>query len=304
MFDFRKITLADKDWITEKLAVSDRRGCEYCFANNLAWHRLADTVITEHDGFYICCSFEEGIPVFTFPTGVTTEERNRDRFFKLFSELEKFTDYQGKPFVLCSVQNDEVIWLKEYYKNRISIKPSENGFDYIYETEALTKLEGKKFHGKRNHIKRFKDNNWSYEPITPEHFDECIRYAVDIYNNSEKYDGFSAVVEQYALNTFFSNYEYLGLKGGILRVDGKMAGFTIGEPLNSDTFDIHIEKADPSIQGAYPTLFNEFISHEAQGLRYINREEDLGLEGLRKSKLSYHPVFLLEKNYVSFSKEV
>lgn len=304
MFDFRKIELADRDWIQEKLAVSDRRGCEYSFANNLAWHRLADTVITQHDGFYISCSFEDGAPCFTFPTGVTTDEKNRERFFRLFYELERYVSDQGKPFVLSSVQSDEVIWLKEYYKDRITVTPSRNGFDYIYDADALIKLEGKRFHGKRNHIKRFKENDWSYEPIRPEHYDECIRFAVLAYNFPEKYDDFSAVVEQYAVHTFFSNFEYLGLKGGVLRVGGEMVGFTVGEPLNSDTFDIHIEKADASIQGAYPTLFNEFISREAQEFRYINREEDLGIEGLRKSKMSYHPEFLLEKYYVSFKNEV
>lgn len=298
MFDFRKIRLDDRDWIREKLLISDRRGCEYCFANNLAWHRLGDTVITEHDGFYIPCTFENGVPCFIFPTGFTTDEQNRDRFFKLFHELEKYVSDQGKPFVICSVQKDETVWLKEYYKDRITVTPSRDGFDYIYDADAMIKLEGKKYHGKRNHIKHFKENNWSYEPLGPEHYEDCIRYAALSYNNLNKYDDHSSVVEQYAINTFFTNFEYLGLKGGVLKVNNEIIGFTIGEQLNSDTFDIHIEKADANLQGAYPTLFNEFISREAQGFRYINREEDLGIEGLRKSKLSYHPEFLLEKYYV------
>ncbi len=90
------------------------------------------------------------------------------------------------------------------------------------------------------------------------------------------------------------------LKGGVIRVDGKVEAFTIGDPINSDTFDIHIEKANASIQGAYAAINNEFAKSATNGYIYINREEDLGLEGLRKSKCSYYPVIMLRKNVITF----
>ena len=97
-------------------------------------------------------------------------------------------------------------------------------------------------------------------------------------------------------------FEELGLKGGLLRAEpeGEVLAFTIGEPLNPDTFVVHIEKAFAGIQGAYPMINQQFVIHEAQGYQYVNREEDTGAEGLRKAKLSYRPVFLVEKGMVSY----
>ena len=96
------------------------------------------------------------------------------------------------------------------------------------------------------------------------------------------------------------NYHELGLKGGILRVDGKIVAVSIGERLNSETFVVHIEKADTSYRGTYTAMCNEFVKHFATDVKYINREEDLGIEGLRKSKKSYNPVFLLQKDIITF----
>ena len=299
MFDFRPIEIADRDRINACLAVSDYRGCEYSFANNLAWRRLADTVIDFYNDFYISCSFYDGDPYFTFPTGVKTDESGRKKYIELFEKLKKYTANMGKPFALTSVSAETVEWLKEYYGDSLKVEAERGSFDYIYESSDLIALSGKKYHGKRNHIKRFKENDWSFKLLTPDDFDECTAFAADSYDSSDKND-FSAAVEQYAIYIFFKYYDYLGLKGGALYCNGEMAGFTIGEKINSDTFDVHIEKADPNIQGAYPTLCNEFAKAAASDIRFINREEDLDIEGLRRSKLSYRPAFLLEKYTVLF----
>jgi hypothetical protein len=299
MFDFRRIELADKEQINSCLAVSDFRGCEYSFANNLAWCRLADTLIAFHGDFYISCSFYDGNPYFTFPAGVFIDERGKEKYFQLFSELKKYAENQGKKFAVTSVSADNLLWLQDEYGDKLITTAERDSFDYIYNSEDLINLQGKKYHGKRNHIKRFKEHDWSFKPITADDFDECIAFAAGFYNRSDEND-FSAVVEQYAINTFFNNFDCLGLSGGMLYSDGELAGFTIGERLNSDTFDVHIEKAKAEIQGAYPTLCNEFAKTAAD-FKYINREEDLGLEGLRKSKLSYRPAFLQEKYTLLFN---
>ncbi len=301
MFDFREIELADRDWICERLAVSDFRGCEYSFANNTAWRRLNDTLITRYKDFYICCSFYDGKPVIIFPTGVKCDDSGKEKYISLFCELKKYVNDQGYPFSVCSITDRDLGWIKEYYGDSIISVTSDRGVcDYIYSARSLIELSGKKYHGKRNHIKHFKESDWSFEPLTQENFGECIAFAAQSYNDANGYDDHSAVVEQFAINTFFNNFDYMRLKGGILRSDGRLVGFTIGEKLNSDTFVVHIEKADQTVQGAYPTLCNEFAKACADDCRYINREEDLGIEGLRKSKLSYHPEFLLEKYTVSF----
>ncbi|MDE6666069.1 MAG: phosphatidylglycerol lysyltransferase domain-containing protein, partial [Ruminococcus sp.] len=120
------------------------------------------------------------------------------------------------------------------------------------------------------------------------------------YNNKYQENDYSSVAEQYAINTYFSYFGELGLKGGIIRIDGKVVAVTIGEQLNFGTFCVHIEKADRSFSGIYTAINNLFAKSAAVDFEYINREEDLGIDGLRKAKLSYHPVFLLNKYIVEF----
>ena len=291
MLDFREIDIKDKDWINELLHKSDFMGCEYSFANNMAWRKMSNSLITKYKDFYIVGTPLADVPSFTYPAG-------EGDITEVFSELKKISDSKGKPLVISSVNNENLIKLKEIYGDRLTVKTNPDYFDYIYNNIDLIEMKGKKFHGKRNHIKRFKDNDWEFREITEKDFDDCITFAVESYNNSNGHDDFSAVCEQFAIHTFFDNYYEFGLKGAILKQNGLLVGFTLGEQLNSNTFVVHIEKALGSVQGAYPTICNEFAKMCASELKYINREEDLGLEGLRKSKRSYNPAFLLEKHVV------
>lgn len=295
MFDFRKIQLSDRDRANAALGVSDFQGCEYSFANNLSWHRLADTLMTFDGDFYISCSFYDGEPVFIMPAGVPLDGQGRARYLDLFCRLERFVARDGHLLRVCSVTDDSLGWLKGEFPC-VEVTSSRDSSDYIYDTNDLITLPGKRFHGKRGHIKSFKQHDWYCRELTAEDFDECALFAAGSYSSDE----FSAAVEQYAIHSFFTNFDTLELKGLALYFEGELAGFTIGERLNSDTFVVHIEKARGDIRGAYPTLANEFASRFAAGLRFINREEDLGLEGLRCSKLSYHPVKLLEKYTLTF----
>lgn len=131
--------------------------------------------------------------------------------------------------------------------------------------------------------------------MTPADFDECITFAANSYNQRDGYTDASSVAEQFAIHTFFTNFAALGLKGGVLRIAGKLAAFSIGEPISRSVFGVHIEKADIQYHGAYPAMAQQFAAHFAQDYAYLNREEDLEHSGLRKSKLSYHPALLLEK---------
>ena len=299
MFDFRKIELTDRDEVNARLAVSDRMGCEYSFANNFAWHRLNDTLICLHGDFYILMSIFGGEPVIVFPSGASDDAVGREKLISLLAELEKFITDNGHQFKVCSVTESDLEWMKEFYGNRISCSTDRGSSDYIYLSEKLITLEGKKYHGKRNHINRFMENDWSFDDMRPCDIEECILFTADLYNSVGDHKG-SAAIEQYAIHRFLMNMDTLGLKGGILRCSGEIVGVTVGEQLNSNTFVVHIEKARSDINGAYPMLCNQFVKRYASQLKYINREEDMGIEGLRRSKLSYHPEFLLDKYTVSF----
>lgn len=157
-------------------------------------------------------------------------------------------------------------------------------------------LKGKRYHKKRNHLHQFQERyNWTFAPLTAADQDACIAFSAALYNEKKGYDDRSSIVEQFAIHTFFTHWDTLGLCGGVLRVDGKLVGFSIGEPLNRDTFVTHIEKADIAYQGSYTALTQAFTAQFAKDYRYINREEDLGIAGLRQAKASYYPVYLLEK---------
>jgi hypothetical protein len=293
MLEFRQIQLSDREWINSLLKKSDFMGCEYSFANNMAWRRLYNTNICRYKDFYISCSCKEGSPVFTFPAG---EGDYRD----LFKVLRGYAESKNSPLVVSSVTNQMLELLNELFPGEFEARKDEDSFDYIYYAKDLIGLSGKKYHQKRNHLARFYENNWSFEPLSEKNFDECIEFSVHSYNNKNGYDDASMVAEQFAINVFFEYFEQLELKGGLIRVDGRIEGFSIGEKINSNTFCVHIEKANAEIRGAYAAINNEFAKYAASDCVYINREEDLGIEGLRKAKHSYHPCFLLEKSIVTF----
>lgn len=293
MLDFRYIQLSDKEWIVPLLQLSDFRGCEYSFANNMAWRRLNDTKITRYKDFYISRSSNENGYYYTFPAG-------RGDYKDLFDTLKKCAESEGQALVIGSVTPDKLKIFEELYPGEYTVKGDPSYNDYVYLASDLIELKGKKYHAKRNHIARFKKENWSFEALSAENQDECIELSVNFYNDKLGADDFSAVNEQFAINTYFNNFDILGLKGGVLRVDGKIVAFTIGERLNSDTYVIHIEKALGDVPGAYAVINNEFAKYAASDCKYINREEDLGIEGLRKAKRSYYPVFQVEKNIITF----
>lgn len=176
--------------------------------------------------------------------------------------------------------------------------------DYIYLRSDLSTLKGKKFQAKRNHINRFRNTypDYEYTPITPDRIQECLDLEAEWckVNNCDQQEGTGN--ERRALIYALHNFEALGLTGGILHVNGKIVAFTFGMPINHETFGVHVEKADTSIEGAYAMINYEFANRIPEQYIYINREEDLGLEGLRKAKLSYQPVTILEK-YMACLKE-
>lgn len=292
MLEFRKIEREDMSRIKAILAMSDYRGCEYSFANNLAWHRLYKTYICIYKDFYISMSEADGI-YFTFPAG-------KGDYRELFGELKKYSESRGYPLTVGSVDEERYRLLSELFPDSFTLEKTPDSYDYIYNSADLRELPGKKYHKKRNHLKKIEKYNYTYSALTEADFDDCIEFAAVHYNGRDGHEDESSVGEQLAIHTFFDNFDYLGLSGGVLRVDGRVAAFTVGERLNSDTLDVHIEKADTSIDGAYPAINNFYARQAAEKLMYINREEDMGIEGLRKSKLSYYPAFMQIKDTVIF----
>ena len=212
------------------------------------------------------------------------------------SSLSISIEFGLSKFILRSMVKEQVDLLEELFPNRFEITTNRDETEYIYTVEKLSKLSGKKLHGKRNHIARFKDNaNWSYEDISDDNFKECLEMNDEWCKLYDCIDDPSLNHELCAVKEAFGNYNELGLVGGLLRREGKVIAYTIGSRINEDTFNIHIEKAFANIQGAYPMINQQFVQHNCQEYVYVNREEDLGDEGLRKAKMSYYPDVLLDK---------
>jgi len=171
----------------------------------------------------------------------------------------------------------------------------EGNADYIYLRERLVSLSGKSLQSKRNHINKFEKlyPDYSYEPITKGDCAECLAVEQEWlrqHGTEEDEDK-----EQEVIQRLFDHFDELGLSGGILRVAGQVVAFTLGSPINETTFGVHIEKANRDYDGSYTMINKLFASTIPEQYVYVNREEDLGLEGLRKAKLSYKPETILPK---------
>lgn len=295
---FKKIELEDQEQIDSYLKKKVYRSCDLVFPNIYLWSRKFPTqyAIVE-DTLVFQGKTADGRPSVTFPAG------DREQIHRALEVIFQWFREQQQEFHMHLVQVWEFELLEQWYPDRFEITYDRDIADYVYATEQLTTLAGKKLHGKRNHINRFQENNpnWVYETITAENVEDCFQMALKWREQMqceidvEKRDEMCVTLNALRL------MEELRLKGGLLRTEpqGEVIAFTIGEPLNADTFVVHIEKAYAEIQGAYPMINQQFVIHEAQDYQYVNREEDTGSEGLRRAKLSYRPAFLVEKGRVT-----
>lgn len=200
------------------------------------------------------------------------------------------------PFVFHGVSAEVKTLLEELYPNQFEFTPDRDNFEYIYKTDDLIHLAGKKFRQKKNHLNQFRMQNTNYEyvPITDDIIPLCRDTAAAWLNNHEdKEDG--ADDELVAINLLFDHWHELGLSGGAIVMYGRVEAFSIGEYLNDKIALIHIEKANPNVRGLYQAINNEFIRHSFADTEFVNREEDMGILGLRQAKESYHPDHFAEK---------
>lgn len=301
-FEFKRPTLEDKPVIDRYFRAAHSRSCEDTFANFFLWNRLYPTEFTEVDGLMVLKSAKKDF-YFRFPKGDISDRGN------LKSVLEKMMEYakeRGVSFKMGVVTQEQFTILEELFPGKFQIEYYRDDADYVYEQEKLAKLSGKKYHGKKNHVNKFVKTypDWTYEPITDENVEDCFQMALTWRSRNGCDDELGKRTEIcVALNSLRLMKE-LELKGGCLRVDGKVVAFSIGEPISEDTFVVHIEKALTEYDGVYPMINQQFVQHETEGFLYVNREEDTGDEGLRQAKLSYRPVFLVEKGVVTQKETV
>lgn len=189
--------------------------------------------------------------------------------------------------------------------------PDRPNYDYVYLAKDLIELKGKKFHSKKNHLNHFKMNyNFEYVPITSSKADEYMTFIRDFnqkFNQKKEipeYEMKLLKMEEDVMEDVFKNIETVGYVGGVILIDNKIEALSLGGKLGKRTITVHIEKANTDYRGLYQAINNEFCRHCARSVKYVNREEDMGLPGLRKAKSSYHPVRMIEKYILMFKEDL
>lgn len=289
---FKKITLDDAELLNDFLRHTDELTCELSFANLLVWQPLYNNCYCIEDGILYLKSYDEDIVTYSLPFGDIQKGMN------------SIIDHCGNPYPdIWAQEGPRFQQFKALYGKYYDIFESRNEFDYIYNSADLINLSGKKYHSKRNHISAFsKQFDWHYEDITADNIDKVKKCAAIWYGQSADRMDDELKNEMQGVSLMLDNMTALDIKGGAIVINGEVVAFTLGSPINQNIYNIHVEKAIRGYETSYTVINREFASRYAKDYKYINREDDLGIEGLRKSKLSYHPEIILPK-YICTKKE-
>lgn len=291
--EFVEITIESKTVFDYYIRQHDVKISELTFTNFFAWryfYKFRYAVIAD----LLCvisypCS---GEPFAMMPVGNVNEEK----FAEAFSYIKRYFIEKGIKPVFKRITRDELAFFEGRTASKDSIVFDRDNSDYLYNTSDLANLRGKKYDGKRNHINKFNRlHTYEYVPLDDSLVDECVRIMEEWCRGKNCNCQRGDYCERMANMEILRNFKTLDCKGALIKADGSFEAFTVGEMLNKDTAVIHIEKANNDINGLYTLVNQQFVLREWSSTTYINREQDLGKEGLRKSKLSYHPVGLIEK---------
>lgn len=296
---FRKIELSDKSRADELLRRSDFRGCEYTFGNNFAWSNEFNLEVCFTDNFYFLKRGVGDSVGFIYPAGSGSIQTA----VRLLSE---YASENNLPLRISA--NAEITRKIVELFPEVTAELNRDLCDYVYSAEDLVNLGGRKYHSKRNHLSRFYENNWSFEPLFSDNINECLdmnnKWAEQSIDYSNPNDVKDKRDELQVAARSLKNFEKLGYIGGVIRVNGEVNAYTFGEPSSADCFVVHVEKALRDFQGTYTAINREFVRSLGGKYKYINREEDTGSENLRKAKMSYHPVFFEEKYDITFGGKI
>ncbi len=293
MIDFHRLELSQKDRYDQLLRNCGQRGCEYSFTNLFLWGRQKAAFV---DGYLALFSQFDRRSVYPFPIG-------QGDIRPVLDAIIHDAHTRGIPCCLTTMTGKDCETLERLYPGMFRFYTDRDTFDYVYSIDALADLKGRKFQKKRNHLNRFRENHPACQALP---LDETTRVAAfcllrkwyETRLLTDPHGDFH--LEKIALERAFAFQKQLEIEGLVLMEHGEPLAFAIGSRLNADTFDIHFEKAREDVDGAYAAINQAFASHLRQKypeLRWLNREDDLGIEGLRKAKLSYNPDHLLEKHW-------
>lgn len=297
---FKEISIEAKTELDPFFEMVDYEACEYCFTTLFMWQHVYKTHYHIDSDFAIIMAEYEGNAFSIMPLA------KKENLLKAVDYAIDYFKKSGKRIYFRGITSDVLDLLKKNYPERFSFTEERDLFDYIYDGESLRTLAGKKNQKKRNHLNYFLkeyEGRFNYRLLDSEDFDDCLRLMDAWAETKEESDEFDEGMddESDGIRKIFRNYEVLRdkLKVAGVYIDGRLEAFTIGEMLNEEMALVHIEKANQEMRGLYQFINQQFILNEFPEAKFVNREEDLGIAGLRKAKLSYHPLRFVEKYSVS-----
>ncbi len=300
MIHFRDLDYTDRELVQRYTLGAECRNCDFNFVNLMSWRFLYDTQIAEHRGHLIIRFFFEGQPTYLPPLCPPPymAETMSEAYAAVLLDLVADSEAQGRAFRMMGACQGMLARLQSVLPGKFHAEADRSFTDYLYDREALSTLAGKKLQSKRNHANRFERQypDYEYRELTPDLARECWLLEEEWAAKHGDMDArLNADDEQHSMRRVFKHWDELPVRGAAILVDGRVVAFTFGGPINYDTFDVCCEKADTDYDGAYAIINREFVRHLPEQYVLINREEDLGLEGLRRAKLSYQPKILLDK---------
>lgn len=290
---FRRLELMDREWLAPLLKDADSLSADGCFGTFYLWGEGYGLQIARLNG-RVVLRYAKGKDMFYgYPVG-------RGDLRQAIQAMRSDAEKNGWPFRLAGVTEAQQKKLQTAFPGQFQYSEDRNTSDYIYTVTSLASLAGKKLHAKRNYCNRFVQNypDWHFEPLTPAHFAACRKLLNGWEDAHETVVNREQSFEEGAIVKAFDAYGTLALDGGVLYVGSELVAFTFGERTGGNGFDVRFEKANTDFDGSYAMINREFscyLQEKYPDLQYMNREEDMGLENLRKAKLSYRPEFLLTK---------
>ncbi len=294
MLTFRQIEIDDYEKVSQLLKSSGIENCEHCFATMLVWAKRHDVQLAVEENTVFMRSFGREHVWYLYPRGEMDKKQAIEKILQ---------DAGDKKVSIYGIDETNARFLQENFGAVLEITEDRDGSDYLYLTTDLATLPGKKYQKKRNHVSRFLRENPDYRflTISRENTDvakQFVRDWCDRYNTEKSWD---LISEQQGIFQLLDNFEQLDLMGAMIETDGNIVALSIAAAINERMVDVLIEKAYHDVNGAYAIINRDFAANCFTQFELINREDDMGLENLRKAKMSYFPVEI-RKKYLAQSR--
>lgn len=285
---FKRIEITDKPVFDQFFLADPPQASEYTFTNLFMWRRKYNTKWSvSHNCLVVILEQAPGKFMALQPVGLGNKT-------EALNFLCRVLESQDLNPLIGRVTDDFVDMFVD--GSRFDLMEDPDNSDYVYLAEKLIKLSGNKYHRKKNHLNRFiKNFDFQYRNFSPELIDSVLSLQETWCEFKDCYEDDNLFHEDRAVCDALTHYQTLGFTGGAILIEGQVQAFSFGEMLNTDTAVIHIEKANPEIDGLYTVINQRFCAAAWTNARFVNREQDLGLEGLRKAKQSYYPHHMVNK---------